>query len=221
MIILYAGEKILLNSLMALKQPSPPNGPNKKSASQTTMARDVTFDDLLVAVGTSRNRDAFIRLFEYFAPRVKSFLMKSGLSPEAADEIAQETMLTVWNKAAGYNPAQAAASTWIFTIARNKKIDLFRKNARRTLDPHDPHFTPDSETPDFGLEKAQENKILIEAIKKLPEEQGFLVRKSFFEEKTHQDIADETGIALGTVKSRIRLALEKMHHELDKKGIVI
>ena len=100
---------------------------SEDSAQNVDSASAVTFDDLLVAVGKTGNRDAFVRLFEYFAPRVKSFLMRGGLSEDMADELAQETMLTAWHRAESYNPGKAKASTWIYTIARNKKIDWLRK----------------------------------------------------------------------------------------------
>lgn len=174
------------------------------------------FNSLLEKVSTDKDRDAFIELFEHFAPRIKSFLMKSGLSPDVADELAQETMLTVWNKAEQYNKAQAAASTWIFTIARNKKIDYFRKNSKAPLTKHDLAFSqPEQTLPDDELGKEQQQDKIAQLLSEIPEEQAELIQKAYFEDKTHQDIAQETGIALGTVKSRIRLGLERLRHLLD------
>lgn len=209
---LYAAQQNRLNMPMSLKQKAiedetlPPAAKEKQG--------EVTFDDLLVAIGKTRNRDAFIRVFEYFAPRVKSFLMKGGLTQELADELAQETMLSVWQKAAQYNPAQAAASTWIFTIARNKRIDYFRKAGRPEPDANDPLMNPETDMPDDIVNRGEQGKLLAAALKKLPPEQAELVQKSFFEEKTHNDIAAEADIPLGTVKSRIRLALERLRHEM-------
>ena len=172
------------------------------------------FNEMLSAVGKHKDKDAFIQLFEHFAPRIKSFLMKSGASPETADELAQETMLTIWNKAESYNPAQAAASTWIFTIARNKRIDALRRTKRHDPDPADPLLVEDAQPgPGQNALHREETRILSEAIKTLPDEQALLVRKSFFEDKSHAVIAEETGIALGTVKSRIRLALERLRKD--------
>ncbi len=178
-----------------------------------------TFEDLLVDIGQTKNRDSFIQLFKHFAPRIKSFLMKGGLSPEQADEVAQETLLTAWSKASSYDPHKAAASTWLFTIARNKRIDFLRKTARPAPDIHDPMFsgTEAPLLPDDQSIHLEEEKTLAAAILELPKEQAALIRQSFFEEKTHQDIAQETGLPLGTVKSRIRLALERLRHSL--KGI--
>ena len=156
-------------------------------------------------------RDAFIRVFEHFAPRVKSFLMRGGFRADLADELAQETMLTVWDKAASYDSRQSAASTWIYTIARNKRIDHARKMSRPEPDTADPLFTAGAVAqPDDIVNHAEEAAALAEAIRQLPPEQSELIQKAFFEEKTHQDIAYETSLPLGTVKSRIRLALDRM-----------
>lgn len=176
-----------------------------------------SFEEMLQSIGQNQDRQAFIGLFEYFAPRVKSYLMRGGMVPETADELAQETMLTVWDKAAAYKPEKASASTWIFTIARNKKIDFLRKREQIHIDLGDLSLPDESgETPREQAMRSEEMQLLAEAIHKLPEEQADLLYKSFFEDKTHSEIAEETGIPLGTIKSRIRLALEKLRGE---KGI--
>lgn len=212
---LYEQENTLLNSLMAIKQKAQAPSGKRGTKTKTDLSDEVTFDDLLVSVGATQNRDSFIRLFEYFAPRVKSFLMQGGFNPETADELAQETMLTVWDKASSFDPAQAKASTWIFTIARNKKIDYIRKYKRTPLKAEDLAFAQsETNAPDDNLATLQDNKALTEALEKLPEEQAALLRKSFFEDKTHNDIAEESDIPLGTVKSRIRLALERLRYHL-------
>lgn len=175
-----------------------------------------SFETLLTAVGQRRDRTAFITLFHYFAPRLKSFLIKKGSSPEQAEDLAQETMLTVWNKAASYNPQQASASTWIFTVARNKRIDALRKNGRVEFDSGDPAFVPDdiSPAPDRQAIDSDRTEQVAAALKTLPPEQADLIRKAYFEDKTHHEIASETEIPLGTVKSRLRLALERLHRQL-------
>lgn len=185
----------------------------ERSPETASMAAEVTFDDLLVAVGQSRNRDAFVRLFEYFAPRVKSFLMRGGMAADLADELAQETMLTVWHRAQSYDPQKARASTWIFTIARNKKIDWLRKSRPEPL-PGDPVTVEDRPLPDEVLNRTQESEAIAKAMKDLPPEQAEIIQKAFFEEKTHSQIAEETDLPLGTVKSRIRLAMDRLHHHL-------
>lgn len=178
--------------------------------------QEVTFDDLLVIIGRKHDRNAFIRLFEYFAPRVKSFLMKGGLSEEIADELAQETMLTVWDKAGSYNPEKAAASTWIYTIARNKRVDALRKTSNAETQMHEALQIIDehAELPDDTLHHKEQKNALSMAIADLPPEQAELIEKAFFEHKSHNDIAQETRLPLGTVKSRIRLALDRMRHKL-------
>ncbi len=167
--------------------------------------------DLLLAVGQRQDRAAFAMLFDHYAPRIKSFLMKGGAAPDIADEMAQETMLTIWQKAAGYDPAKAAASTWIFTIARNKRIDALRKRVRPEEDIDDvPGLADETPGASEAMARQQEVAAMAQAMETLPAEQADLLYKSFFEEKTHADIAHETKLPLGTVKSRIRMALEKL-----------
>ncbi len=174
------------------------------------------YNGLLVAVGQNKDKAAFAELFDYFAPRVKSFLMKGGAAPDIADELAQETMITLWQKAASYDPAKANASTWIFTIARNKRVDGLRKKIRPETEEGEAEFiADDSPLASETLSQAEEAHVMESALSTLPKEQADLLYKSFFEDKTHADIAGETGLALGTVKSRIRLALEKLRS--DKK----
>lgn len=165
------------------------------------------------AVRDSKDRKAFAELFGYFAPRVKSFLMKSGASPDLAEECTQEVMATLWNKAHMFDPTKASVSTWIFTIARNRKIDILRK--QRRPEPEDLPWGPEAE-PDqadaIGLQ--QETEQLGQALATLPEEQRKLIERAYFGELTHSQIAAETGLPLGTIKSRIRLALDRLRHAM-------
>lgn len=181
----------------------------------------VSFEDMLLAIGKDRDRESFIDLFRYFAPRIKSFLMKGGASEAQADELAQETMLAIWQKAESFNPAHAKASTWIYTIARNKRIDALRKVKYVEVDHDDPLYTIEDDRigADDALAHTEESEALKTAIDRLTEDQAFLIRKSFYEDKSHADIAQETGIALGTVKSRIRLALERLRGEKKVKTL--
>ncbi len=174
---------------------------------------------LLLRVATQKDKEAFAELFEYFAPRIKSFLMKGGSAPDLADELAQETMIAVWQKAESFNPAKANASTWIFTIARNKRIDHLRR-VRPEIDPADPLLVEDDAiSAHERMGQQQETEAMAEAIKSLPAEQADLLYKSFFEDKTHADIAKETKLPLGTVKSRIRIALEKLRADQKVKEL--
>lgn len=172
-------------------------------------------EDLLLRVGTRRDRDAFVELFNYFAPRIKSYMLKHGAGETAAEEIAQNTMITVWEKAQSYDPKKAAASTWIFTIARNKRIDALRRDRLVEFNSDSPALMESAaeQAEDYADRQTVEN--LSEAIEELPEEQARLVRMAFFEDKSHQTIAKETKLPLGTVKSRLRLALGKLRNILN------
>jgi RNA polymerase sigma factor (sigma-70 family) len=169
--------------------------------------------ELIKKVETLKDTSAFEKLFNHFAPRVKAFLMKSGADPQMAEECSQEVMATVWRKAHLFDPSRASASTWIFTIARNKKIDAIRKQNRpepEQLYP-DQDYEPDQES---VVELQQETERLTLALGELPEKQRVLVEKAYLGELSHSEIAEITGLPLGTIKSRIRLALEKLRHSM-------
>jgi RNA polymerase sigma-70 factor (ECF subfamily) len=174
-------------------------------------------DDLLIAVAKSRNRDAYRALFEHFAPRVKSFLLGKGGSPEVAEEAVQEAMLNVWRRAATFNPTKASASTWIFTIARNARIDLLRKTIRPTIDPNDPALVPDPPMAAFeAVSAGQDAERIRKEIMALPAEQQEVLRLAFFEDLAHAEVAKRLDIPLGTVKSRIRLAIGRIRSQIGE-----
>nr|ADI19834.1 DNA-directed RNA polymerase specialized sigma sub unit, sigma24 homolog [uncultured alpha proteobacterium EB000_37G09] len=176
-----------------------------------------TWDELLVRVGRDRDKSAFAELFDYFAPRVKSFLLRFGTDMSLAEEIAQEAMIMVWRRAETYDPRQSAASTWIFTIARNKRIDRLRRENRPLPDMTDPAVMPESiETGEIQVARMQQEKKIRHALKNLPEEQAKMIFSAYYEEKSHREIAEESGVALGTVKSRIRLALNRLRAHLNE-----
>ena len=156
-----------------------------------------------------QDQKAFAELFGYFAPRVKAFLMKSGASPSMAEECAQEVMATLWHKAHLFDPSRASVATWIFTIARNKRIDALRK--QRTPEPEDLQWGPESE-PEASdiLVLQQEANLITQAMSALPSQQRDLIKKAYFGDLSHSEIAVETGLPLGTIKSRLRLALSKL-----------
>lgn len=162
----------------------------------------------------NRDEAAFVELFRHFAPRVKAFLMRSGADEAMAEECVQEVMATVWHKAAQFDPARASVATWIFTIARNKKIDVLRK--QRRPEPEDLTWGPEAE-PDqsdvIGLQ--QETAQLGEAIASLPDKQRELIEKAYYGDLSHSEIAEQTGLPLGTIKSRIRLALDRLRHAMN------
>ncbi len=173
---------------------------------------------LVVAVGASRDREAFAELFGYFAPRIKAYLLRRGAAPAEAEELAQEAMIMVWRRAQTFDPAKSAASTWIFTIARNKRIDALRREKRPDYDPEDPSLAPAvPPAADRAVEVTQQAGRLAEAIAGLPEEQAALVRMAYFEDKAHGQIAAETALPLGTVKSRLRLAMGRLRKALAEE----
>ncbi|BDW83855.1 MULTISPECIES: sigma-70 family RNA polymerase sigma factor [Roseicyclus] len=174
---------------------------------------DVQWADKISAIARSQDQTAFAEVFRHFAPRVKAFLMKSGADEALAEECMQDVMATLWNKAHLYDPSRAAVSTWIFTIARNRKIDLLRRYARP--EPEELPWGPE-ESPDQAdvLALQQETTKLAEAIRTLPEKQRQLIERAYFGDLTHSEIAAETGLPLGTIKSRIRLALERLRHAM-------
>ena len=164
-------------------------------------------------IQVNQDQQAFAELFSYFAPRVKAFLIKSGANPSLAEECAQEVMATLWHKAHLFDPSRAGVSTWIFTIARNKKIDALRK--QRRPEPEDLTWGPEAEpeTADV-LALQQETKNLSEAITTLPEQQRDLIKRAYYGDLSHSEIAAETGLPLGTIKSRLRLALVKLRQTM-------
>lgn len=179
----------------------------------------VDWADLIGRVASRQDREAFKRLFEHFAPRIKGLMQKAGCSPDEAEEIAQNAMIAVWRKASLFDPATAGAAAWIFTIARNLRIDLFRRRARagRLEDVSELPDAPDPTEPaDAVISRAQDAARIESAIKQLSAEQIAVVRLSFIEEKAHPEIASQLGIPLGTVKSRIRLAMNRLRDILDE-----
>ncbi len=167
----------------------------------------------MLKVARESDESAFGELFAHFAPRVKAFLMKSGTDRAMAEECAQEVMATVWHKAHLFDPSRASVATWIFTIARNRRIDALRK-ARRP-EPEDLPWGPEPE-PDQAdaLALQQESAQLGEALATLPENQRALIEQAYFGDMSHGEIAKITGLPLGTIKSRIRLALEKLRQAM-------
>lgn len=169
------------------------------------------FVNLVSRVRETKDREAFASLFRHFAPRVKAFLMKSGANEGLAEECTQEVMATLWTKAHMFDPSRASVSTWVFTIARNRKIDALRRMKRP--EPEDLPWGPEAE-PDQAdvMTLRQESEKLAEAIASLPEKQRDLIQRAYFGDLSHAQIAEETGLPLGTIKSRIRLALERLRH---------
>ena len=173
----------------------------------------------IAAVAAQQDRSAFAALFGFYAPRIKGFLIRSGSSAEAAEEIAQEAMLTVWRKAALFDASRATASTWVYTIARNLRIDRLRHEATVSADAlYEALQRDDPERPDDMFETTDRGMRVRAALRELPPEQLAVVRLSFFDDKPHADVARLLGIPLGTVKSRLRLAFGKLRQCLDDRS---
>lgn len=180
---------------------------------QAVVALDEDLTGLMISVRDRQDREAFAQLFRHFAPRVKGFLMKSGTAAALAEDCAQDVMATVWRKAHLFDPARASVTTWVYTIARNRRIDIARREARP--EPEDLPWGPEDEAdPADGFALAQESERLGVALAALPEAQRVLIQKAYFGELSHGEIAAETGLPLGTIKSRIRLALDRLRRQL-------
>ena len=177
----------------------------------------IRFADLLMAVAEKQDRAAFYELFTYYAPRVKSYLMRLGSDNAQAEEISQDVMVTVWRKASLFDRSQASVSTWIFRIARNRRIDVFRRTKKPDLDPEETMLLPSGvEAPDARVDAMETEARVRAAMKDLPGEQLQLLQLSFYEGLSHSEIAAKLDVPLGTVKSRIRLAFSKMKANLDE-----
>lgn len=172
------------------------------------------FADLMEAIARRQDRDAFAEVFAFYAPRVKGYLLRLGAGDGLAEEIAQEVMITVWRKAALFDRSQASVSTWIFRIARNRRIDAARRS-RPDFDPNEPGLAPEADRPaDDMMELAEREDRVRQVLGELPEEQVDLLRAAFYDGLSHREIAAKFNLPLGTVKSRIRLAFGKMRARL-------
>lgn len=170
-------------------------------------------------VAESGDRAAFAALYAHFAPRLKAYMMRLGAADDIAEELAQDTLATAWRRAVSFDAAQASLATWLFTIARNRRIDRLRRERRPEFDPADPALLPDAEpAPDRGIDLAQAETRLRAALRSLPAEQTRLLELAFFQDLSHRDIAVREQLPLGTVKSRIRLALARLRAALGESS---
>jgi RNA polymerase sigma-70 factor (ECF subfamily) len=172
------------------------------------------------SVATAADRQAFAALFRHFAPRLNGFLLRGGADHALAEELTQETMVALWRRAATFDPQRAQLSTWLYTIARNLRIDRHRRAAggESLIEfDHDGEEQPDDDDgPDERLIAAQREIGVRRALETLPPEQALVLRLSFFDDHPHSRIAEDLGIPLGTVKSRIRLAVTQLRRLLDR-----
>lgn len=176
---------------------------------------------LMRAVAEKQDRAAFTAIFDHFVPRLEAFLRGMGLGTDAAEEVAQDVMVTLWRKAALFDPEKSTLSTWLYRIARNRRIDMLRRDRSLAVDPHSP--TLNAGVVDAGVdlifEEAQRDDIVRTLIATLPEEQRGLVVLAFYSGLSHSDIAARENLPLGTVKSRLRLAFQRLKRGLEASGI--
>lgn len=172
---------------------------------------DTSLADLVARIAATQDRQAFALLFRHFAPRIKAYVMRVGADSASAEEIMQEVMLSIWHRAHQFDPSIAAVSTWVFTIARNKRIDAFRRERFLNAVIEIP-ATVDSA--DLAFEAAENGERLQAALRALPPKQSVLLEMAYFQNKSHHVIAHEMKLPLGTVKSRIRLGLSKLRAAL-------
>lgn len=199
-----------------------PAGSTKKVL-QASKHRDDTWSQTLEHIGLTRDEKAYRTLFQHFAPLIKGFVQanNSSISADAAEELVQEVMVKVWLKAPSYNATKASASTWIFTITRNARIDYFRKHNRhdkntQALETEDIWDESSENAPFVYLHQIRAEKLTANLLKDLPKEQSRCLRKVYMEGKSHSEIASELDLPLGTVKSRVRLGLKKLQDNVGK-----
>lgn len=177
---------------------------------------DTPFAENMRAVAENRDKASFTEIFDHFAPRLKSYLMRQGCSDTEAEEVTQDAMMTLWHKAHLFDPQKSSLSTWLFRVARNRRIDLQRRDRSKLLDGEDPSLQPPSPEEPGAVMDADQREIRIrDALATLPEEQLQMIQLSFFQNFSHGQIAEETGLPLGTVKSRIRLAFNRLRKLIE------
>jgi RNA polymerase sigma-70 factor (ECF subfamily) len=171
---------------------------------------------LIAQVGASQDRAAFQSLFEYFAPRIKAMMLKAGVNVMQAEDLMQDVMMTVWRKSSQYTPDRGSVSAWVFTIARNARIDLFRKASSRPYDDvYEMEIATDDPTGDDEVLQSQREECVSAALVELPADQRQVIELAFMEDLSQSQIAERLSLPIGTVKSRMRLAYGKLKGRLE------
>lgn len=172
--------------------------------------------DCMARIAADQSREAFAELFAFFAPRLKAYMLRLGAAESEAEELTQDVMMTVWRKAGMYDRKQASVSTWIFRVARNRRIDVQRRTSKPPLEPDEPMLQPaEAEQPESAVSRMQMEEQVRAQLAILPEEQLVLLQAAFYDGLSHSEIARSHGLPLGTVKSRIRLALARLRGGFD------
>ena len=208
------GKTDMTNTIQSDKSANP--AAQASVTSPDAISRAKAFSRLARRVAETQDQAAFEEIFDYFAPRLKAYLLRLGAQGGQAEELVQEVMITLWQKANLFDPAKSSLSTWLFRVARNRHIDSLRREKRGELDENDPYLQPQGEV-DAGeqMDADQRDERVRECLKALPEEQLSLVRLAFFKGLSHSQIAEEANLPLGTVKSRIRLAFSRLRRGLE------
>ncbi|HEV7249516.1 MAG TPA: sigma-70 family RNA polymerase sigma factor [Shinella sp.] len=203
------------NEIDTQERPAPSTGRRRAvvNAADPRAPTPEALASLLAAVADDRDRQAFAALFRHFGPRLKTFFLRSAISSGVAEDLVQETMLNVWRKASYFDPERAGVATWIFTIARNLRIDHLRRLRNPATLPVDGDDAPPSI--EDGVLGAERDERVRRALTTLSAEQQTIIRLSYFSEKSQTEIAGELGIPLGTVKSRTRLAMNRLRALLE------
>lgn len=184
--------------------------------SQNAAQQRELLEHYVLRIARDQCRASFAHLFEFFAPRLKSYMQQLGADAGQAEDLVQDVMVSVWRKAGQYDPEKASVSTWIFRIARNRRIDAHRRTRKPELEPDEPLLRPaEPEQPDHLLDRQQMETHVRAEIAKLPPEQLELLKAAFYEGLSHSEIAEAFGLPLGTVKSRIRLAFNRLRGQFD------
>jgi len=182
--------------------------------------RSHQLDDLLTAVGTKHDDDAFTALFDHFRPRVHAQMVRLGLAPFAAADVTQDVMETIWCKAHMFDRRKSAAATWVFRIAQNRRIDVCRRSREHIFAETDLSLIPDSAANnETNIDTARIERHVHAALDALPQDQFKMVQLAFFEGLSHSSIAARTKIPIGTVKSRLRLAFSRLRSLLCDAGV--
>ena len=191
-----------------------------QAVQSTSASLRIRHADCMAEIAVNRSREAFAELFEFFAPRLKSYLLRLGTTDSEAEDLTQEVMVTVWRKADTYNRDHASVSTWIFRVARNRRIDAQRRANKPALEPDEPLLRPpEAEQPDAVVHRSQMEDIVRAQLERLPPEQVELLQAAFYRGMSHAEIAKAYDIPLGTVKSRIRLAFARLRGGLEEGGM--
>lgn len=181
-----------------------------------TQAKQERFAILAERVASVRDKTAFAELYDHFAPRILGYLLRLGLDRGSAEELTQEVMVVLWQKAALFDSAKSSLSTWLFRVARNRRIDVQRRDRSGLIDPDDPFFHPEASEPaDQTVDAERRDERIRVAMADLPEDQRSLVKLAFFNGLSHSEIAAATDLPLGTVKSRIRLAFARLRKAIE------